>query len=266
MSQSLKAVRSDGFVDLIQQHMAALRQYCIRLTQSQWEGEDLVQETLLRAYKSWNERPREITKAFLFRIASNFWIDQHRKQQPNMVINEALVHQKATSQDKHDKTCLDEALQRLLKTLTLKQRTIFVLIEGFGLTSKAVAERLELSEGAVKAALHRARKKLKTYDPNALFSEDEETMPYIQAITTGQLQKVIALYHNPVNLKMTHPQSTLKVAPLHAIRRTGAYMVLTWLGLKGELWMVPFYKNHLTVLLTFLDNDNLDNLEQSCVA
>lgn len=54
--------------------------YCHSLTGSVWDGEDLVQDTLMRAFARLSKatQPIQNVRAYLFRIASNLWIDKYR--------------------------------------------------------------------------------------------------------------------------------------------------------------------------------------------
>ncbi|HET7579267.1 MAG TPA: RNA polymerase sigma factor [Bacillales bacterium] len=65
---------------LVEPHRPALWRYCRMMTGSPWDAEDLVQETLMKTYatlpKLWQPA---IPKAFLFRIATNIWLNQCRK-------------------------------------------------------------------------------------------------------------------------------------------------------------------------------------------
>src|SRR5215468_2234476 len=60
-----------------------LHRYCRALTGSVWDAEDLVQDTLLRAFAKLGEfaNPIDNPKAYLFRIASNLWVDRFRRTQ-----------------------------------------------------------------------------------------------------------------------------------------------------------------------------------------
>src|SRR5438876_8997319 len=58
-----------------------LHRYCRALTGSVWDAEDLVQDTLLRAFAKLGEVSLRVDnpKAYLFRIASNLWVDHFRR-------------------------------------------------------------------------------------------------------------------------------------------------------------------------------------------
>jgi RNA polymerase sigma-70 factor (ECF subfamily) len=60
-----------------------LHRYCRSLTGSVWDAEDLVQDTLLRGFAKLGEfsNPIDNPKAYLFRIATNLWVDRFRRQE-----------------------------------------------------------------------------------------------------------------------------------------------------------------------------------------
>lgn len=133
-----------------------LYRYCLSLTQSTWDAEDLVQETCLRALPVMNgkvEHPNPA--AYLLRVAKNISVDNLRRQQlarRTLERNEAVLTQ--LYGDSHE---MEYAVKLLLAHLSPLQRTVFLLKELFGYKGAEVAAKLSTSEGAVKAALHRAR-------------------------------------------------------------------------------------------------------------
>ena len=69
------------FVERTTPARAELFRYCRSLTGSVWDAEDLAQAAMLRSFArlSEPEEPVANARAFLFRVASNLWIDQHRR-------------------------------------------------------------------------------------------------------------------------------------------------------------------------------------------
>src|SRR3954466_11247685 len=59
-----------------------LYRYCRHLTRSPWDAEDLAQDTLARAFVTLAQMAEEPPnpRAWLFRVASNRWIDQARRR------------------------------------------------------------------------------------------------------------------------------------------------------------------------------------------
>jgi RNA polymerase sigma-70 factor, ECF subfamily len=72
------------FLDLYEPLRPELYRYCRHLTRSPWDADDLVQDALFRAFAKlgcMNEPPGN-PRAWLFRIASNLWIDRVRALRP----------------------------------------------------------------------------------------------------------------------------------------------------------------------------------------
>lgn len=70
----------DNFTDeKLQELYPKLRRYCQFLSQNFWDREDLVQESLIKAFHHYKHKP-EISTALLNRIARNEWIDTVRKR------------------------------------------------------------------------------------------------------------------------------------------------------------------------------------------
>ena len=70
------------YLDLVAPLRPALHRYCRRLTGNLWDAEDLVQETLLRAFGTLGSLHQRVEnpRAYLFRAATNVWIDTLRRR------------------------------------------------------------------------------------------------------------------------------------------------------------------------------------------
>ncbi|MBJ6360411.1 RNA polymerase sigma factor [Paenibacillus sp. GCM10012307] len=141
---------------------ADLLRYCIRLTGSRHAAEDLVQDTCVKAIRMIQQKmPHPNPAAYLKRVARNQWIDQVRR---SARYEERLKHstesfKKSEASDEafeHDEK-LEEALKLVIACLSPLQRTVYLLREALSLTGPETAALLDTTEGAVKAALNRAR-------------------------------------------------------------------------------------------------------------
>ena len=142
------------FLDTYEPLRPELYRYCRHLTRSPWDAEDLAQDTLARAFVTlaqMNEGPPN-ARAWLFRVASNLWIDQRRRKAPALA---AEPHAPAP-----DLVATREAAGTLLGQLGPQERAAVVLKDVFDLSLEEVAEALSTTPNAIKAALHRARGKL----------------------------------------------------------------------------------------------------------
>lgn len=136
-----------------------LYKYCLKLSGSTWIAEDLVQDTLLKIYRLKNTEPyRDLTYSFLYTVAKNLFIDEKRRNRGLFYFNEE-IHNRT---DDILELEYDDLIKTLLTTLPLKQAMLLTLKDVFCYTTKEISLMLRISNGSVKTALHRSRKKLKT--------------------------------------------------------------------------------------------------------
>lgn len=145
------------FLDVFAPLRPELYRYCRHLTRSPWDAEDLAQDTLMRAFVTLGRlfhAPPE-PRAWLFRVASNLWIDRVRRSRREVVV-EAPAERAAGD----DPRAPREAAGTLLVRLSPQERAAVVMKDVFDLSLQEIADALATTTGAVKAALHRGRGKL----------------------------------------------------------------------------------------------------------
>jgi RNA polymerase sigma-70 factor (ECF subfamily) len=146
------------FLETYEPLRAQLYRYCRYLTRSPWDAEDLAQDALARAFVTlarMHEQEPAHPRAWLFRIASNLWIDQTRRRRETPV-GDAPEPSSSTVEPRASR----EAAGTLLVTLSPQERAAVVLKDVFDLSLDEIAESLGTTVGAVKTALHRGRGKL----------------------------------------------------------------------------------------------------------
>lgn len=141
-----------------------------RLTRDPADAEDLVQETLLRAYRAIDRFDGRHPRAWLLTILRNAWKNSLRKQVPTPIDDElgSLSAQRARGADGRMGAEelvlaeeLDPQLAAAVASLSPKLLAVVVLVDAEGLTYAEAAETLEIPEGTVMSRLHRARNKLR---------------------------------------------------------------------------------------------------------
>ncbi|MFC5468258.1 RNA polymerase sigma factor [Cohnella suwonensis] len=152
----------DGaFAELTLPHEPDLRRYCRNLAGSEWDGDDLFQETMIKALRRFRRWPeRELSKAYMYRIAANAWYDVCRRSKMAF-LPEFLADQGDLSYADWSRCDIRESLEALMDALEPRQAALIVLTDVFGFTPMETASALGQPVTAVKAALHRARKRLK---------------------------------------------------------------------------------------------------------
>ncbi|GIO88043.1 hypothetical protein J25TS5_49750 [Paenibacillus faecis] len=188
---------SDTYRDRIVLHHQALRQYCRALAGSPWEGDDLVQDTWLKVWSALQKGVDEgrITRAYLYKIARNAWIDQNRKKSLSLVQQplEELQHPNSDPME------VWMAMETLVQQLAPGQRTALLLVDVLKYTAAEAAELTKSSEGAIKAALHRARAKLrKTADGSKSEADALMTYAYLEAFRQQNTAAMVMLMNDGV--------------------------------------------------------------------
>lgn len=151
------------FVDEVAPLRPILHGYCCKLTGNLFDAEDLVQDTLLRAFGQWGVTKPAIRnpKAYLLRTATHVWIDTLRRRETEARAPLADPDASpAPGPGPGASSELREAGARLLQRLSPQERAALLLRESFEMSLEEIAELLATTTGAVKAALHRGRERL----------------------------------------------------------------------------------------------------------
>ena len=139
------------FLETYQVLRPPLYRYCRYLTRSPWDAEDLAQDALARAFvtlaRMHGQEPAH-PRAWLFRIASNLWIDQLRRRREVPADTPERTETPAV-----EPRAPREAAGTLLVSLSPQERAAVVLKDVFDFSLEEVAESLNTTVGAVKTAL-----------------------------------------------------------------------------------------------------------------
>ena len=157
-------------------HTDSLFGAAYRLTRNARDAEDLVQDSLLRAYRFWESFEQDSNcKAWLLRIVTNTFINEYqRKKRSREVLDAAsaeqdatdgvLLHAEATDRRSPERTLLERSVsddvQRALEGLPDDFRTAVVLCDVQGLSYKEIADIMGTPVGTVMSRLFRGRKLL----------------------------------------------------------------------------------------------------------
>jgi RNA polymerase sigma factor (sigma-70 family) len=202
-----------------------LQRYCHFLSKNHWDGEDLVQETIIKASQKY--QPSEVSSSLLNKIAYHQWIDTLRKRQQEVLgIPKQLSENRAPS---HPNTLID-TVTLLLDQLTPKQAVILMMKEAFGYQSNEIAIVLKTTETAVKSILHRAKNRLSKdetlHSVHTAWDEDEKQLLFdllYESLKTDDPEVLIDRIHEipslseiPNHSKSKHSRSPLNTFCLAA--------------------------------------------------
>ena len=177
--QESAAVAEDRerFTALITEHLDGLFRTALRLTRNRANAEDLLQETFLRAWRSFHTfKPGTNARAWLYRILMNAHIDAYRRttREPDIVdqddVDEFYLYSKVQESDEFrragnpEEALLSQLMEAdvvgALEDLPESFRAVVVLADIEGFSYKEIAEILDIPIGTVMSRLHRGRRQL----------------------------------------------------------------------------------------------------------
>ncbi len=252
-----------AFEQLVAPHSAELRLHCYRMLGSSHDGDDMVQETLVRAWRAHAslDDPRA-ARSWLYRIATNVCLDElaRRPKRELPARCEATADPGAmpapTGEDWWVEPCpsawLDGAVSDpatklelkesitlafvvALQVLTPPQRAVLLLRDVVGLSAEEAARALGITVPAANSALHRAR----TAVEERGIEHPEEVSPdllgsYVRAWEAGDADALVALLSDELRAVMPPTPLWFRRAAFEAffrlrigpgLRRDGARMV-----------------------------------------
>lgn len=140
------------------EHATALWRYVVRLTGDRAWAEDIVQETLVKAWRrpSVLDQSESSARAWLFTVARNLVIDGRRSaRQVHEIVPGTLPERARDSAEDYTDAVLESmVVADALSTLSVEHRAVIVHSYFAGRSISEVAEQLEIPEGTVKSRLH----------------------------------------------------------------------------------------------------------------
>ena len=157
-------------------YLDSLYRYGLRLCGDPVQAEDLVQETMVKAFRSWERYAIGTNiRAWLFTIMRNTLISQYRRRRKHaesvdisevdgFIVFDAIYNPNPS--ERFFDRLVDEEVVGAIDSLSADYREIVVLADVEDLTYEEIAEVVGIPIGTVKSRLHRARRMLqrKLYD------------------------------------------------------------------------------------------------------
>ena len=141
-------------------HIDALFRVAVRLLRNAADAEDLVQDTLLQAYRAWDQYERGTNaRGWLIATMRHLFINQYRLDQRRREILATNFPAVAASAPALDDS-VDDEVARAIDALPLSYREIVTLRDVEDLPYDEIAALLKIPVGTVKSRLNRARTEL----------------------------------------------------------------------------------------------------------
>jgi RNA polymerase sigma-70 factor, ECF subfamily len=158
-------------------HMDAVYRFALRLTGSADQAQDLVQDTFLRAFRSWDQyTPGTQCKSWLFTICRNLYLRQRERGQRHAEIVEKNAPRDQDTESPVNPlwsavagkdpegeffaSIVDAEVLKAIHALPEEYRTAVVLSDLEGLSYDEIAAMLDVPVGTVKSRLFRGRRRL----------------------------------------------------------------------------------------------------------
>ena len=244
-------------VAALEVHRPALTGHCYRMLGSTFDADDAVQETMIRAWKAWDQFDgRSSVNTWLYRIATNVCLDElkdrgrrahpveeglpgmpsveHLTQRPNNFWIEPILDSRITpaEADPAEKLMLKQSIRlafmAALQHLAPKQRAALLLTEVLGFSASEAASILDLSIASVNSALQRARAALERRNsgesPELSATQQNLVTQYVAAFERYDIDSLTALMRHDATICM----------PPYSLWLRGHDHIRTWMLGPGE--------------------------------
>jgi len=191
------------YLDTIEPMRPELHAYCRRLTGNVWDAEDLVQDTLLTGFgmtargdfHGENSPVRNI-KAYLFRTATNAWLDIQRRERRQQPLDEEGAQADA------DPSATRDAISKAAALASPQEFAAILLKDVYDFTLEEVADFIGTTPGTVKSALSRARKKMQDNDAPQVSDPQAKALvqAFVDAMNARDVDRVIDLMEKKVQI------------------------------------------------------------------
>lgn len=161
--------RRQRFTELVRPELEALHRASLGLCNQPADAEDLLQDTLLRAYRAMDSFDGRHPRAWLFTIMRNFAINHGRRRRPALLGETVESHEWGLlwrssvprPEEVVEAITFDDVITVALESLPMgTQRLVrLVDVEGFSIGESALL--VGMSPGAARSRLHRARRNIR---------------------------------------------------------------------------------------------------------
>jgi RNA polymerase sigma-70 factor, ECF subfamily len=164
------ATRDERFREQVLPELEVLARVARRLTRDANDAEDLVQDTLVRAYRAFDRFDGRHPRAWLLTILRNRFYSESRRRRPDLLDDEVAQRLPGRAHDGRRDGTEEQALRHgfdpivraALANLSANHRAVIGLVDLDGLTYQEAADLLGVPVGTVMSRLHRARAKVRT--------------------------------------------------------------------------------------------------------
>lgn len=147
--------------DELPEHLPSLRAFAISLTRNLAEADDLVQDTIVKAWSNFDRfQPGTDLRAWLFTILRNTFYSDRRKKRREVADPDGIHAQGLFEKPGHDGRLAFGDFTRAFDQLSAEHREVLILVGANGYSCEQAAEMMGVAIGTVKSRTNRARARL----------------------------------------------------------------------------------------------------------
>ncbi len=147
--------------DALVTHLPALRAFAISLTRNPAAADDLVQDTIVKAWTNIDKfEVGTNLQAWLFTILRNTFYSNLRKHRREVADPDGVHAQSLFVRPDHDGKLAYSEFQKAFDQLSPEHREVLILVGASGFSCEEAAEMMGVASGTVKSRTNRARKRL----------------------------------------------------------------------------------------------------------
>lgn len=171
----------ERFADVVLPEVDVMMRVALSITRSTSDAEDLVQETMLRAFRAIDRFDGRYPRAWLLTILRNAHVNSIRRRRPELLRDpdgpenklDTSSHARSAESVVMDGT-FDAVVERAYRSLSDDFREVVALVDMHGMTYAEAAVAMDTPVGTVMSRLHRARARIRAHLKEAGVTRSKE--------------------------------------------------------------------------------------------
>lgn len=165
-------------------HLPALRAFALSLTRNSSSADDLVQDTVVRAWTNMDKfNPGTNLRAWLFTILRNQYYSSRRKLRHEVPDSDGALAARLSEKPAHDGRLALRDFAAAFEKLPLEQREALMLVGASGFSYEDAARMCGVATGTIKSRANRGRRRLaeilQLHDGNDMEMTDQATIAVV---------------------------------------------------------------------------------------
>lgn len=142
-------------------HLPALRAFALSLTREGASADDLVQDTIVKAWTNMDKfQPGTNLRAWLFTILRNTFYSDRRKTRREVSDSDGIHAARQATRPDHDGRLALNDFREAFEQLPVEQREALILVGAYGFSYEEAAGMTAVAIGTVKSRANRGRRRL----------------------------------------------------------------------------------------------------------